>query len=240
VDPRSYKDKLGLGRRRTLLTFGLLSPNKGVEYVIDALPLIVRHYADVAYVVLGATHPVVARDEGESYRESLVRRVADLGVVENVRFCNEFVELHRLLEFIGAADVCVTPYLDMDQATSGVLAYAMAMGKPVVSTPYRYAKEMLSDGRGRLVPPQDPTALSREILAFLGDERATTTVRKKAYAFSRAMSWPVVARSYAHLFDEVRGERSVFAPSLLPVVLADKAPAVDPAVVTVHPTQRAH
>jgi glycosyltransferase involved in cell wall biosynthesis len=241
VDPSTYKGKLRLGQHPTLLTFGLLSRNKGIESMIDALPLIVRHYPDVLYVILGATHPVVVRDEGEVYRESLVRRAADLDVSKNVLFLDEFVELHRLLEFIGAADVCVTPYLNMDQATSGVLAYAMAMGKAVVSTPYRYAREMLSDGRGRLVPVEDPTALSREVLSLLGDERTMTSVRKKAYAFSRAMSWPVVARSYTRLFEEVRGEHMEFAhPMVVRLVDPRSVTAQKNAPVAPPPSERLH
>lgn len=203
VQSASYKRRLGLRGSQVILTFGLIDPNKGIEHGIDALPAILAHYPKAQYVVLGKTHPVIARSEGETYRESLQRRVDELGIGEHVRFVDEFVGLRRLLEFIGAADLCVTPYLDLERATSGVLSYAMAMGKAVVSTPYRYAREMLADGRGRLVPRGDPDAIAREALALLGDERAMMSTRKRAYAYSRGMTWPVVAASYVRLFEEM-------------------------------------
>jgi len=203
VESASYKRRLGLRGSQVLLSFGLLGRNKGIEHSIDALPAILAHHPKVQYVVLGRTHPVIARSEGEAYREFLQQRIEELGIGDHVRFVDEFVGVRRLLEFIGASDVCLTPYLDLDQATSGVLCYAMAMGKAVVSTPYRYAREMLSDGRGRLVPPGDPAAIARETLALLGNERAMMSTRKRAYAYSRGMTWPVVAGSYVRLFEEM-------------------------------------
>lgn len=204
IDPSFYKDKFGVEGRDVLLTFGLLHRNKGIEYMIDALPAIVKRHPKVTYIVLGATHPKVVNLEGESYRLSLQRRVRELGLEENVLFHARFVELDELLKYLGAADICVTPYLNIEQATSGALVYAMASSKAVVSTPYWHAEELLADGRGRLVPLRDSESLAREINALLDDEVAFTSVRKKAYMHTRSMVWDSVARDYVRLFDEVR------------------------------------
>jgi glycosyltransferase involved in cell wall biosynthesis len=203
VEPDSHKGRLHLCGRNVLLTFGLLHRHKGIEHMIDAMPEVLEHHPDACYVVLGATHPVVKRDEGESYRESLVERVYRMGLSDHVHFQPDFVVLPRLLEFIGAADVCVMPYLALEQATSGVLAYAMAMGRAVVSTPTRYATEMLAEGRGRIVPPGNPSALADEIIGLLADERGTMMMRRRAYGFGRLMTWPVVGSAYVRLFEEV-------------------------------------
>lgn len=204
VDPDSFKPKFGLQGRHVLMTFGLLSRGKGIEHVIAALPRVVKQYPEVMYVILGATHPHILRAEGEAYRLELERLVARLELKEHVRFDPRFVELDELLDFIGASDVCVTPYLEMDRITSGVLSYVMAMGKAVVSTPYHHAVEALADGRGHLVPPADPPALARALLSVLGDEHKTTAMRKRAYAYCQRMAWPVVASEYARLFEGVR------------------------------------
>jgi glycosyltransferase involved in cell wall biosynthesis len=190
-----------------ILTFGLLHRNKGIEYMIRALPRIIRHYPNATYVVLGQTHPTVVQDEGESYRHELVDLTRSLGIEDNVRFDSRFAELSELLEYIGAADVLVTPYTSLDQIASGSLAYAIGMGKAVVSTPYWYAKELLANGRGRLVPPKDPDALADQAIALFGDERGTIAMRRQAYSFARGMSWPVVASSYLELFDRLHRER---------------------------------
>jgi glycosyltransferase involved in cell wall biosynthesis len=213
IDPSFYKDKFGVEGRTLLLTFGLLHRNKGVEYMIDALPAIVEKHPKVTYLVLGATHPHVFDQEGESYRLGLQRQVRNLGLEDNVLFHPRFVELDELLEYLGAADICVTPYLNLDQITSGVLSYAMGSGKAVVSTPYWHAKEMLADGRGRLVPLHDSEALTREINALLDDEVVMSTVRKKAYMYTRPMVWHNVAKDYMRLFDEVRSHVPTFIPS---------------------------
>ena len=217
IDPSFYKDKFGVEGRQVLLTFGLLHRNKGIEYMIDALPAIVERHPKVTYLVLGATHPHVVDHEGESYRLSLQRQVRSLGLEDNVLFHPRFVELEELLEYLGAADICVTPYLNIEQITSGALAYAMGSGKAIVSTPYWYAEEMLAEGRGRLVPLRDSGALVREINGLLDDEVATSGVRKKAYMHTRPMVWDNVAKSYMALFDEVRSHvpRSLPAGSSL-------------------------
>jgi len=203
LDSSFYKDKFGVGGKRVILTFGLLSPNKGIESMIQALPRIVETHPDVVYVVLGATHPHIKRHHGDSSRLKLQRMACQLGVDDNVIFRDQFVELSELCEYLGAADVYVTPYLNEAQITSGTLAYAMATGNAIVSTPYWYAEEMLADGRGRLVPRFDSAALAREIIDLLDDREELRRMRYRAYAHTREMIWPRVARAYMELFREV-------------------------------------
>ena len=190
------KTRFGLSDRKVLLTFGLLSPNKGIEYMIDAMPEIVRHSPNALYLVLGATHPNLLRENGESYRDSLVARVNDLGLSEHVAFINEFVEQALLLEYISMCDVYVTPYLSEGQMTSGTLAYSFGLGKPVVSTPYWHAKELLADGKGILVPFADAERLGSEITQLLSDDRRLQSMRTRAYAESRSMIWSRTAERY--------------------------------------------
>lgn len=207
VDPNFYKDQFGLEGKQVILTFGLLSPGKGIEYMIDALPRIVAHHPEVIYVVLGATHPHIRRLEGESYRLSLHRRAREKGVENHLVFHNRFVSLQELCEFLGATDIYVTPYLNQEQIVSGTLAYALGCGKATISTPYWYAREMLSDGRGRLVAFQDPDALADQVLDLLQNEPERHAMRKKAYTFCRDMVWKEVARRYLEVFSEAREER---------------------------------
>jgi glycosyltransferase involved in cell wall biosynthesis len=204
VDPSFYKDKFGMEGRRVLLTFGLLHDEKGIEYMIEAMPTIVEKHPRVSYIVLGATHPAILREEGESYRLSLQRRVRTLGLEEHVIFYPRFVELDDLLEYLGASDILVTPYVREDHTASGPLIYAMGAGKAVVSTPYWYAREMLGEGRGRLVPAGDAAALAREIIGLLDDEVSLGLMRKKAYNHCRCMVWRSVAEEYLGIFDEAR------------------------------------
>ncbi|HOM29786.1 MAG TPA: glycosyltransferase family 4 protein [Deltaproteobacteria bacterium] len=207
VDPNYYKDQYGVEGRKVILTFGLLSPGKGIETMIEALPLVVKNHPDAVYIVLGATHPHVRRDQGESYRLSLQRLARGLGVGDHVIFHNRFVDLQELCEFLGAADVYVTPYLQKEQITSGTLAYALGSGKATVSTPYWYAEEMLADGRGRLVPFKDPAALAERVNDLLSNEVERHAMRKRAYTFCREMVWKEVARRYLEVFAEVKQER---------------------------------
>lgn len=204
AEPDIYKVPLGLQGRRVILTSGLLNPNKGIEYLIQALPEIVRQFPHVVYVVLGATHPVQRRLEGEAYRLMLERLVARLGLDRHVLFCNRFVSHEELKEFLGAADIYVTPYLDPTQITSGGLAYAFGCGKVVVSTPYRHAQELLADGRGILVPFRDSPALAREIIAVLRDEVRQSALRREAYLLGREMTWSNVARRFMASLEEAR------------------------------------
>ncbi|NIM20478.1 MAG: glycosyltransferase [Candidatus Latescibacteria bacterium] len=220
VDPNYYKDKFGVEGRKVLLTFGLLHRNKGIEYMIEALPAIVGRHPRVTYLILGATHPHVVRDEGEAYRLSLQRRARELGVEDHVLFHPRFVELDELLEYLGAADICVTPYLNLDQITSGALSYAMGAGKAVVSTPYWHAAELLADGRGRLVPVEDSKILSETVSALLDDEVELNATRKRAYTYCRRMIWPAVAQSYLELFNEVRTR----TPKMVPTASALRRP----------------
>lgn len=202
------KDRLGVDGRSVLLTFGLLSSDKGIEYVIDALPAIVKAFPDTVYIVLGATHPHVRAQHGESYRLSLEIRARELGVDEHVIFHNRFVSDTELTEFLAAADICLTPYLQPDQITSGALAYAVGAGKAVISTPYRYAAELLADGRGVLVPWRDPQAIATEVIALLGDDARRAALGARAGAVGAAMRWPAVARAYGKSFVRARAART--------------------------------
>jgi len=207
VDPNYYKDQFGVAGKKVILTFGLLSPNKGIEGVIQALPSIIEKHPDVVYVIVGATHPHVKRESGESYRLSLQRLARKLGVDDHIIFHNRFVTLEELCEFLGTADVYVTPYLNKEQIVSGTLAYALGTGKAVVSTPYWYAEEMLSEKRGILVPFKDPQALSGAINYLLDNEIERHAIRKKAYNHCRNMVWKEVARKYLEAFEQAKAER---------------------------------
>lgn len=207
IDPNYYKDVFGVEGRKVILTFGLLSPGKGIETMISALPQIVKKHSDVIYIVLGATHPNTKRERGEEYRLSLERLSRQLGVEESVAFHNRFVELEELCQFLGAADIYVTPYLDEAQIVSGTLAYSLGAGKAVVSTPYWYAQEMLAEGRGSIVPFQDAEAMSDAVMKLLDNEVERHAVRKRAYTFCRQMTWKEVSRRYIETFAQVREER---------------------------------
>jgi glycosyltransferase involved in cell wall biosynthesis len=207
VDPNFYKDRFGAEGKLVLLTFGLLSPNKGIENVIEALPEILAKHPRILYMVLGATHPHVLRGEGEAYRLMLQRLARERGVQQNVMFHNRFVTLEELVEFIGAADIYLTPYLNQEQITSGTLAYTLGAGKAVVSTRYWYAEELLTDARGLLVPFHDPKAIAASVLRLLDDEAERHAMRKRAYLFGREMTWPNVARLYMESFLRARSER---------------------------------
>jgi len=208
VDPSFHKDKFDVEGKLLLLTFGLLSANKGIEYVIEALPAIVARYPQVVYFVLGATHPNVRREEGESYRLMLQRLAQERGAADHVIFHNRFVSLKELVEFIGAADLYITPYLNQEQAVSGTLAYAVGAGKAVVSTPYWHAEELLDEGRGVLVPFRDPNAIAARVLELLDNEVERHAMRKRAYLHAREMIWPRAARRYLESFHRARTERT--------------------------------
>jgi glycosyltransferase involved in cell wall biosynthesis len=208
VEPDEAKTALGFGSRPVILTFGLLSPSKGIEVMIDAMPEILRTSAAAVYVVLGATHPNLIRDQGEAYRAALMRRVCELGIEDHVVFLDRFVDQATLLRFISMCDVYVTPYLNEAQMTSGTLAYSFGLGKAVVSTPYWHARELLGGGRGILVPFGDAAALGRETAALLSDERRRLALRERAYAAGRSMIWPRIAERYRAVFaSAARGER---------------------------------
>jgi glycosyltransferase involved in cell wall biosynthesis len=209
-DPSLYKDQFGVEGKIVLLTFGLLSPNKGIETVIEALPIILDRHPNVTYLVLGATHPRVKLREGEAYRLALQRLAQDKGVDRQVIFHNHFVSLEELIQYIGAADVYITPYLNPAQGVSGTLAYMVGAGKVVISTPYPYAQELLADGRGVLVPFRDPEALAACVIDLVEDEARRHAMRKQAYLFGRDMIWPRVAQRYMASFERARVERLRF------------------------------
>lgn len=201
VAPDTAKARLGFSGRSVILTFGLLSPSKGIEVMIDAMPWILKRQPDAVYVVLGATHPNLVRDQGEAYRESLTARVRKLGIEDHVVFLDQFVDQATLLEFISMSDVYVTPYLNEAQMTSGTLAYSFGLGKAVVSTPYWHARELLADGRGVLVPFGDAAGIGHEIAELLTDGPRRQAMRERAYAASRSMTWERTAERYRAVFE---------------------------------------
>ncbi|MCS6874570.1 MAG: glycosyltransferase [Pyrinomonadaceae bacterium] len=203
VDPNFYKDKFKVEGRFVILTFGLISRNKGIEFMLEALPPVVKRHPEVVYIVLGATHPEVKRREGEEYRIWLKRKVRELGLESNVIFYDRYVDFDELCEFIGACDIYVTPYQSREQIVSGTLAYAVGMGKAVVSTPYFYAEEILSDGRGRLVDFGDVKGLSDTLITLIENHALRHRIRKRAYEFGRQMVWCNVGKAYAELFNRI-------------------------------------
>ena len=206
VDPTYFKDQFGVEGRTVLLTFGLLSPNKGIEYVLNALPEILTEFPDVVYIVLGATHPNELREQGEAYRLSLEILAKKNKIEKNVIFYNQFVDLEILKEFIGAADLYITPYLNEAQITSGTLAYTFGAGKAVISTPYWHAAELLAEDRGVLVPFRDAHAIAREVISLLRDNTRRHAMRKNAYRIGREMIWSSTAQLYMHSFEAARLE----------------------------------
>lgn len=197
IPPAVARERLGVEAGWMLLTFGLLAPNKGIEHVITALPEILAEHPDALYVVLGATHPHLVRSEGERYRERLAALATQLGVRDRVLLLDRYVDLPELLQFIDAADLYITPYLNEDQITSGTLAYAYGCGKPVISTPYWHAAELLGDGRGVIVPFRDPAAIARETNALLAADARRGELARQAWQAGRSMIWPRVAERYA-------------------------------------------
>ena len=207
VEPDAAKSRLGFSRKPVILTFGLLSPNKGIEVMIDAMPSILESRAEAVYVVLGATHPNLIRREGEAYRESLMARVRARGVKEHVVFLNQFVDLTTLLDYISMCDIYVTPYMNEAQMTSGTLAYSFGLGKAVVSTPYWHAQELLADGRGILVPFGDAKSVGAEIAGLLTDDVRRRAMCRQAYSSSRSMTWERAAERYLSVFERARVAR---------------------------------
>ncbi len=202
VDPDTVKPHLDLEDRLVILSFGLLGPGKGYESAIAAMPAVSRAFPSALYVVLGATHPDLLLHEGEAYRRRLEATAEALGVTDHVRFVNRFVGRTELGTWLEAADIFVTPYPNLDQIVSGTLSYAMGAGKAVVSTPYAYARERLAGGRGRLVAPGSTVALAETIVELLGDREERDAIGRRAYAYSRGMTWPKVGAEYAAIFAE--------------------------------------
>jgi glycosyltransferase involved in cell wall biosynthesis len=234
VDPTYFKDQFGVEGKVVLLTFGLLSPNKGIEYVLNALPQILKEFPDVVYIVLGATHPNELREHGEAYRLGLEILAKKNRVGRNVIFYNEFVDLENLKEFIGAADLYITPYLNEAQITSGTLAYTFGAGKAVVSTPYWHAAELLADDRGVLVPFGDAPAIAREVIGLLRDDTRRHAIRKNAYRIGREMVWSNVARTYMRSFECSRLEVTVHSRNFLATRTLDQKPRELPGLKLSH------
>ena len=224
IDPAYFKDQFGVEGKVVLLTFGLLSPNKGIEYVLDALPEILVEFPEVVYIVLGATHPNELREHGEAYRVSLEILATKNKIEKNVIFYNDFVDLENLKEFIGAADLYITPYLNEAQITSGTLAYTFGSGKAVISTPYWHAAELLAEDRGVLVPFANAQAMAREVIGLLRDDTRRHTMRKNAYKLGREMVWSNVAPLYMHSFELSRLEGAALSRKSLLTKTLDRRP----------------
>ena len=229
ADNVAMKARFGFAGRKVLLTFGLLSPNKGIEAMIRAMPAIAAVHPDALYVVLGATHPHLVAQQGEAYRESLQALAAELGVAARVRFVDRYVETPLLLDYLEAADIYVTPYLNEAQITSGTLSYAVAIGKPVVSTPYWHAAELLADGVGLIVPFGDSDGFARQIIPLLGDPQRLQAMRERAWAIGRGMIWPRLAEAYMRQFaDAVRNRPArLFRPERRTAPVAPRLDAVE-------------
>jgi glycosyltransferase involved in cell wall biosynthesis len=226
VEPGVYKEALSVAGKLVLLTFGLLSPNKGFENVIQALPRILSRHKDAVYVIAGATHPHVKAREGDRYRDQLQALARKLGVEQEVIFHNRFVSPAEMASLVGSADIYITPYCHEAQAVSGTLAYALGAGKAIISTPYWHAAELLSKGRGVLVPFEDPTAIAAEAIGLLDNNAARQAMRKRAYLYARGMVWNQVAQSYMRSFLRAQEHRTQ------PVHLGYPAQAVEKAAAS--------
>ena len=234
TDPNYFKDSLGAEGKSVLLTFGLLSPNKGIENVIRALPRILEHHDDVMYIVSGATHPHVRRSEGEKYREGLQALASELGVSSQVIFNNRFVSTEELMEHVGAADIYITPYRHEAQVVSGTLAIALGAGKAIISTPYWHAKELLAHGRGMIVPFDDPIALADAAILLLENGAQRHAMRKRAYLHSRGTTWQRTAQAYMASFQRAREERMLRPRPVIQDIFAAKTSGRLPRLNTSH------
>ncbi len=234
ADPHFFKDEFGVAGKHVLLTFGLLSPNKGIEDALRALPAILAEFPNTVYIVVGQTHPTLLRESGEIYRMSLERIAKDLGIQNHVLFFNRFVEQDELTRFIGATDIYITPYHFEEQITSGTLAHAFGTGNAVVSTPYWHAQELLADGRGVLVPFRDPRGIATAVTELLHDESRRHTMRKSAYRIGRGMVWSRVAQAYVRSFEQARKEHSFVGRRSSPIKSLDEQPGLLPALKLDH------
>jgi glycosyltransferase involved in cell wall biosynthesis len=223
AEPAFYKDSFSIKGKTVLLTFGLLSPNKGFENVIHALPRILSRHSNVVYIIAGATHPHVRRREGDRYRLQLQALAEELGVEENVVFHNRFFSPQEMASLVGSADIYVTPYPNEAQAVSGTLAYALGAGKAIISTPYWHAAELLSDGRGVLIPFEDPAAIATAAIELLNDSVARQAMRRRAYVYARQMVWNRAAQSYMRAFTRAEDNRAQPAYLGFPVQAVEKS-----------------
>ena len=198
-----FKASFGIGQRMVISTFGLINRGKGLEYAIEAMRSVVRRHPDALYLILGETHPVVRRQEGESYRESLQQLVAEYGLKNNVQLVDKYLDFDELVTYLQATDIYLTPYLNPTQIVSGTLAYAVGCGKAIVSTPYLYAKEVLANHRGFLCEFRDAKSIASIVTALLDDPALRRATERRAYRFGRQMTWPHVADQYGRLFSEL-------------------------------------
>ena len=208
VEPEVYKDALAIAGKTVLLTFGLLSPNKGFENVIRALPRILKQHRNAVYIIAGATHPHVRAREGDRYRDQLQSLARDLGVEREVIFHNRFASPLEMASLVGSADLYITPYCHVAQAVSGTLAYALGAGKAIISTPYWHAAELLDNGRGALVPFEDPDAIASAAIELLDNDEARNAMRKRAYLHGRQMIWRRVAQAYMRSFSRAHAHQT--------------------------------
>src|ERR1700733_5261363 len=237
MDPNYFKDKFGTEGKSVLLTFGLLSPNKGIENVIRALPAILARHPNVVYIVSGVTHPHIRRREGERYREELQALAEQLGVSKNLILNNRFVSTEELVEHVGAADIYITPYRQEAQVVSGTLAIALGAGKAIISTPYWHAKDLLADGRGVIVPFDDPDSIAAATIRLLDNDAERHAMRKRAYLHSRGTTWQKTAQAYMASFQRARVERMLGPRPALQDLVAAKATDQLPLLNTSHLSQ---
>src|SRR3989344_6138647 len=210
------KRKQKLSDRIVLGNINLLDPNKGIEYAIEAVAMLAKQYPNILYTVIGQTHPDLARREGETYRNSLKKKVRELGIENNVRFINKYLPLSELINWLKVIDIYVTPYLEPQQATSGALAYAIGAGKACISTPYIYSKEVLAEGRGILVPFRDAQAIAGSVTDLLEHPKKKQDIAQRAYNFGRLMTWPSIAQSHLRLFRTIV-QGSSHTPASIPI-----------------------
>ncbi|MGC1782210.1 MAG: glycosyltransferase family 4 protein [Acidobacteriaceae bacterium] len=234
IDPNYFKDLFGIQGKSVLLTFGLLSPNKGIENVIRALPAILAKHPELVYVVSGVTHPHIRRREGERYREELQALAAECGVSPHVIFNNRFVSTEEMIEQVGAADIYITPYRQEAQVVSGTLAIALGAGKAIISTPYWHAKEILADARGVLVPFDDPDSMANSAIRLLNNDAERHAMRKRAYRYSRNTTWQKTAQAYMASFQRARIERMLRPRAALQDIFTPKATGTLPVLNTSH------
>ncbi|ACK42724.1 MULTISPECIES: glycosyltransferase family 4 protein [Dictyoglomus] len=204
----NLKKELGLEGKIVVSTFGLIGPGKGLEYGIEAIAKLKNEFPNIVYLILGRTHPGIVKNEGESYREKLLKMVENLGVKENVLFVNRYLTQEEILKYLQASDIYMTPYLNKEQAVSGTLSYALSCGRVIVSTAYRYAEELLADGRGILVEFRDSEGIYRAIRDVLNNEEKRKEIERKAFKYGKSMWWNVVAEKYITLFHEVILEKN--------------------------------
>jgi len=203
VQTEAYKNNLGLRESVVISSFGLLSPNKGVEYVIEAMPAVLKKAPNTIFLVIGKTHPNIQQQFGEDYRMSLINLAEELNVSEKVKFVNRFLSLEEIIYYLQATDVYITPYLEPEQITSGTLAYALGAGKACLSTPYAYAKEVLSNNRGLLVPFRSSRSIAHKLLKVITDEEKRRGYSLNGYAYGRKMIWENIGHKYLTVFQEI-------------------------------------